>query len=81
MIHELKIYPEYFQSVDAGTKKFELRKNDRDFKCGDILLLREYEPDTQSYTGDFLLAEVTYLLDDFPGIEMGYCVMSIRVLK
>lgn len=32
MIHALKIYPEYFEAVRIGEKRFELRDNDRDFR-------------------------------------------------
>ena len=42
-IHELKIKPVYFEAVKEGIKTFELRKDDRNFKVGDILLLREWE--------------------------------------
>ena len=40
--HELKIWPEYFDPVEAGLKTFEIRKNDRGFAMGDRLLLREF---------------------------------------
>ena len=33
--HELKILPEYYKEVLAGKKKFEIRKNDRNFKTED----------------------------------------------
>ncbi|VEF93151.1 Domain of Uncharacterised Function with PDB structure [Streptococcus pseudoporcinus] len=42
--HMLKCYPEYFEAIMDGTKTFEYRYNDRDFKVGDELLLREYDP-------------------------------------
>lgn len=77
--HELKILPEYFDSVIKGKKNFEVRRNDRNFKVGDILLLREYN--TRNYTGCKVTAEVTYILDDFEGIKEGYVVMGIKVLK
>ena len=38
-VHYLKIKPEYYKDIDRGLKTFELRKNDRDFKVGDILML------------------------------------------
>jgi ASC-1-like (ASCH) protein len=40
--HELKILPEYFEAVRSGEKRFELRKNDRNFKVGDWVGLREF---------------------------------------
>ena len=41
MTHELKIQSEYFEVVNNKTKTFEIRKNDRNFKVGDKILLRE----------------------------------------
>ena len=40
-IHELKLDTKYFNDVKSGNKKFEIRKNDRDFEVGDILVLRK----------------------------------------
>ena len=39
--HHLKTETEYFQSVERGEKKFELRKNDRDFQKYDMVSLHE----------------------------------------
>lgn len=44
MTHHLKCHPPYFEKIVSGTKKFEIRKNDRDFEVGDVLVLQEYEP-------------------------------------
>lgn len=51
MIIKKKIWPEYFNLVKQGKKKFEIRL--ADFKCrkGDVLLLEEYNPKTKKYTG------------------------------
>jgi len=43
--HCLKILPEHFNNVNAGTKTFEIRKNDRAFQKGDLVTLNEYDPD------------------------------------
>ena len=45
--HELKIWPEFFKWVRNGRMLFQLRRNDRDFKVGDQLLLREWDPTTK----------------------------------
>jgi hypothetical protein len=42
--HALKCWPEYFVPILDRTKKFDLRKNDRDYKIGDRVWLREWEP-------------------------------------
>ena len=77
MIHELKILPEYFDAVRDGRKKFEIRKNDRDFKIGDTLILKEW---TGEYTDRQIEATVTYILSNWPtGLKSSYCVMSIEM--
>ena len=42
MRHELKINPQYYEDVKIGLKPFEIRKNDREFKLGDILVSVSY---------------------------------------
>lgn len=37
MIHELKIKEKYWRDVWNGKKSFEIRKNDRGFKIGDVI--------------------------------------------
>jgi hypothetical protein len=44
MIHELKTHPQYFARLADGSKTFEIRKNDRGYQAGDVLVLREYNP-------------------------------------
>lgn len=78
MIHELKTWPEYFARIQSGEKTFEVRKNDRDFQTGDTLLLKEYEPDTESYTGKSEVKMVSYTPHGGSfGIEPGYVVMGL----
>ncbi len=77
MTHELKILPEYFEAVTSGRKRFEIRKNDRDYKVGDLLYLREWNAD--EFTGDSYKAEVTYITDYEQ--KNGYVVMGIEGLE
>lgn len=74
IIHELKILPEYFEAVVSGNKRFEIRKNDRNYKKGDILRLNEYQ-DGQ-YTGDVYVAEITYITNYAQ--QDGYIVLGIK---
>jgi ethanolamine utilization microcompartment shell protein EutS len=79
MLHELKTDPNQFDFLFDDSKKFEFRKADRNFRPGDILILREYDPLTQ-YTGQYLLRSVTHILREGYGLPDGYCIMSIMPL-
>jgi hypothetical protein len=59
---EKKIWPEYFEKVLSGEKNFELRLADWDCKSGDVLILREWNPETKEYTGRQVEKEVGYVL-------------------
>jgi hypothetical protein len=74
--HELKTWTAPFQAMLDGVKRFEFRKNDRDYRVGNVLRLREWNPDT-GYTGRELRAKVTWMLTSGFGLPDGYCVMSI----
>lgn len=79
MQHDLKILPQYFEAVKTGKKKFELRRNDRDYKVGDEIHLEEWEP-IGKYTGRDIVKEITYVLkncEEF-GLKNGYCIIGWR---
>ena len=77
MIHELKIFPEYFEAVISGKKSFEIRKADRPFAVGDILALNEFDPTIPGYTDNSCLVYVDYILSgDY--CKEGYVTMSIK---
>jgi hypothetical protein len=59
---EKKIWPEFFDKIASGEKKFELRLADWECKPGDILVLREWDPEKKDYTGRTLEKEVSYVL-------------------
>ena len=56
-----KIWPEYFEAVASGKKKFELRLDDFDVAEGDTLILEEWDPKTERYTGRKTEKKVTYV--------------------
>jgi hypothetical protein len=57
-----KIWPEFFEKVASGEKKFELRLADFDVNKGDILVLEEWNPETKEYTGRKIEKKVGYFL-------------------
>ena len=61
MIIKKKIWPEYFDDLSSGKKKFDLRLNDFEINEGDILLLEEWDPKTREYTGRKIEKKVTYV--------------------
>lgn len=76
MIHELKILPQHFRDWKAGIKRCEVRLNDRDFKVGDTLHLREFDP-VSRYSGDGLLTDVLGMLtsEQCAGLVPEYVVL------
>lgn len=76
MIHELKLFTDYFMAVIEGKKTFEIRKNDRDFHEGDLLALNEY--DGHHYTGNSCLVYVDYIMHDPEYVKKDMVVMAIK---
>lgn len=62
VIHQLKTLPCYFMAVQGGEKTFEIRDNrDRGFQKGDVVILQEFDPQTQTLTGRQLRRVITYV--------------------
>lgn len=73
--HYLKTETEFYQFIEIGLKKFELRKNDRDFSIGDILYLEETV--NGIYTGRKMEPiEIKYIFHGGRyGLEKDYCII------
>lgn len=76
MKHELKTWPDYFQALWVGDKTFEIRKNDRNFKERDEIVLQEYDPVNKELTGREINGFITYLTSYEQ--QGGYVVFSFR---
>lgn len=91
MVHELKTLPQYFKAVVSDEKTFEIRKNDRGFQVGDILILKEYNQgltdstgsekvviQEQGYTGKEIRKVITYILKGGRyGLHQGYVILAL----
>ncbi len=79
--HELKTWLGPFDAVWNGYKLHEIRTEvDRHFAVGDILVLRQYDPDRAAYLGCRARVLVTHITRA-PFVPAGLCVMSIRLLE
>lgn len=79
-IHEIKTHPEPFGAILDGDKTFEHRKNDRDYREGDLITLQEYDPAYAEYTGRKIQARIGYVLKSY-GVKPGYVCFSLLNLK
>ena len=92
VVHILKCWPDFFDAIKSGRKTFDIRKNDRGFQAGDVLVLQKYDPKAPSFEGPYvgvggyytphskhaqqLTVRVTYVLNGF-GLEPGYVCMAL----
>ena len=74
--HELKTWHSVYELTQTGRKPFEIRRDDRGFSEGDILLLREWDPGWEIYTGRECRKVVTLIVRGW-GLPPGMCVMAI----
>jgi ASC-1-like (ASCH) protein len=82
MIHELKCWNEFFEPLSDGRKTFEIRKNDRGFHTGDILVLKEWNPFTEEYSGRVMQVKVVWMIfaeeATVSGLLPNHVAMSVR---
>lgn len=83
--HELKSWPRFFSSIMEGIRTHELRRNDRGFKVGDQILLREFDAKSALYTGRTCMVEVTSITSSEEpcavseeALHRSFCILSIR---
>ncbi len=72
--HYVKCHPGYFVQIKAGLKPFEIRRNDRDFREGDRIILCEWDPEqgkdrsAEGYTGQSLEGDILSISPSQNGI-------------
>ena len=76
--HEIKIAAMYYEDVVSGRKRFELRKNDRGYKVGDMLKMLEFT--AGEFTGRIINAKIVYMLEEYTGLQEGYCILGIELV-
>lgn len=76
--HQIKLVAEFFDDAAAGRKSFELRKNDRNYKEGDMLEMEEIKDGKK--TGRKCSKRIVYMMENFEGLENGYCILGCELL-
>jgi len=84
-----KTWPDYFQMILEGKKKFDIRLADFDVKKGDVIVFEEFDPKTKSYTGRTHEVKVTLVImpnelpywSDQEKAEKGFQVVQFEPLK
>jgi ASC-1-like (ASCH) protein len=66
LIHELLIQDKYFKDIKSGIKKFEIRRNNRNYCVGNVLALENIK------TKEIITKKIEYITDvsiyDLPNI-------------
>lgn len=77
----LKCPQPYFEDIWTGKKTFEVRKNDKDFRVGDIVCLyEEVEGIGTPPAPRTIFFEITYVLEGGKfGVESGYCAFGFNI--
>ncbi len=83
---EKKTVPDLFEKVLNGEKNFDLRIAEFECEVGDVLVLREWNPEMKEYTGRQIEKTVTFVMktkdlkfwsqEDIE--ELGFLVMSFK---
>lgn len=73
---QLRMASSYYDDILTGNMSFWFCKDDH-FHIGDSLDLMEFKEGR--HTGRTIQTEITYILNDYTGLEDGYCILSIKV--
>lgn len=86
--HELKTDPSVFVESLRGDKNFEIRYNNRDYRVGDTLLLRETifsgedmrdKGKPLMYTGRVVSRQITSVVTGY-GLQGGWVALGVRAI-
>lgn len=83
MTHTLNIQKQYAGAVLNGSKTFEIRKNDRNFKVGDKIVFEVVSNegistrDAARHPLNGAVYRIDYILDNFEGLAQKYVALAV----
>ena len=81
--HRLKVFIKYADAIMNGTKTFEIRRSDRNFKVGDkvvfdVVANEGYDVRAAArHPLNGMVYRIDYILDDFRGLAKNYVALAI----
>lgn len=83
--HHVRSWAHFFDAIERGDKTHDLRKDDRNYRVGDWLILDRFDNINGVSTGAQCVVEITYITDrntpcafSSSVLPNGYCILSIR---
>lgn len=83
--HEVKSWPDYFATLKSGARNFDLRRADRHYKVGDLMIISEFDDRLGKFTGEKLERKITFVLEGvgsgaitpMHGLQRGYVILAL----
>lgn len=81
--HRLKVFIKYADAIMNGTKTFEIRRSDRNFKVGDKVVFDVVADEGYDVRAaarhplNGMVYRIDYILDDFKGLAKKYVALAI----
>ena len=82
--HRLKTHPEPFAAALAGHKRHSIRRDDRGYRVGDVVVKAEWDPSARAFTGreagPFAITSLTRNGPACAGLLDGFVVLGLHPL-
>ena len=79
MTHQIKITPVHYKEIANERKKFEIRYNDRNYKTGDMVVLKEYLG-KENYSGRKIYIKINDIFD-ISDIIKNYVAFTFKIIN
>jgi len=79
-VHEVKLDPYYAADLLSGRKRFEIRRDDRDYKVGDILRISTNNAGTPLTIDCVIVYKLVPSDPHADGLAPGYCALGLGAL-